>query len=1128
MTHNFVKTLISLAFIATLSACGGGGSDGGGGGGTTPPPDNTVKCTDNNASNKGYALPCICKSGYLPNESATGCIAQGGGDPGGGGAGAPANLFYPQTTLTAQNGKPFYGALGLSATVDNCVTEACTFTVAPAFPFNISINSSTGKISGTPGVLSARRNYIVTATNSKGSTTITLSLAVVPDAPAISAVSGGFDDDGDGLTEFYLQRSVNSGVINLTTVTSGVSSVADITLSPALPAGLTFEKIGSTGNYTGARITGTATAVMDLTTYTITAIPTAGNGYSPATRQFQLAVEAPPLGFVYNLSNVGNYCILNGSQAVECTFYQEVEFANIPAQLTSGNNLKFEIEQGISGYQNDLPSGISLNPNNGTIGTTFLGPMNEVSCGGTFCSYRVKVSNKVGAMTKELRIRVLPPLPPTNVSYGGPYTLRRAGAHADISATFPVGQMPSCHGFVGCYTISPTITDIQGVNWSSAYGRISVSPYVRSVKENTTYTVTVHVDTDPIAEGEQPLTTTFQLQAREAIPVFAYKYPEYVVTKGQSFSPIEIDYASIPDVHKLGDPNGLNMVLNIQSVNPGAGSAGLTFVTGPYMPLAPPTGGTFVPGTYGADRISPRTKYTVRGCYGGGAFVECSDVEVYLEVNPKLRGLTVGENHACAIEEGSGALEQPNRVLCWGLNDRGQLGHTSTDTCSGQPCSLQGRYVKIGANNLEYVSEVVAGKNHTCAIQSLKQDVTQGELGIGRGRVYCWGDNSNQQISNSASTTLTPTLVRYKSSARCADYQEEETNPEIACFPFSAGDNVLRATSLALGDGDTCFVAPGEVPAGTAICGANTTPGSCNGEDPYFLSRDVVHCLGRNYNSTVAANGFAAKIGISDANVNSSFFATGVGAGEDFACANTYQISFNINDPDSAAEINRERVSCWGKNDRGQLGRGTVDSNPFSVNVASVVIGGSIALTNVQSVPSTGGSFTCVNLKPDAPSSTGLNQQCWGANESGQLARNNFVDSSVAVQSFNFGQTSGIAKAADYVSYKKGRVVSQDDGKLHFAGALPLFAAPYSSATSSILSPLKLTASADVFSPRPEERILTKASMAENSMCYLSQETFNTSLVHFLRCWGHNENGQLGSGDTVNSTVPVRVQFKGN
>lgn len=108
----------------------------------------------------------------------------------------PTSLGYTTTTATLGVG---------TAMTPNSPTQsqgsqslglpAPTYTVSPALPAGLTLNSSTGTISGTPTAISASTVYTVTATNAYGSTTAQVTLAVVallpPNPPNFVAVGRG-------------------------------------------------------------------------------------------------------------------------------------------------------------------------------------------------------------------------------------------------------------------------------------------------------------------------------------------------------------------------------------------------------------------------------------------------------------------------------------------------------------------------------------------------------------------------------------------------------------------------------------------------------------------------------------------------------------------------------------------------------------------------------------------------------------------------------------------------------------------------------------------------------------------------------------------------------------------------
>jgi hypothetical protein len=64
---------------------------------------------------------------------------------------------------------------------------ASSYSVIPALPPGLSLNSSTGAVSGTPTTVSAATSYSITASNAAGSATTTVSITVNPAAPATLA-----------------------------------------------------------------------------------------------------------------------------------------------------------------------------------------------------------------------------------------------------------------------------------------------------------------------------------------------------------------------------------------------------------------------------------------------------------------------------------------------------------------------------------------------------------------------------------------------------------------------------------------------------------------------------------------------------------------------------------------------------------------------------------------------------------------------------------------------------------------------------------------------------------------------------------------------------------------------------
>jgi len=154
-------------------------------------------------------------------------VAACGGGGGGGGASAPpqsapSGLSY-STPVVLNVGAQ---ATPISPTVTGSVS---TYSISPALPDGLTINSSTGVISGTPTGTSAATSYEVTASNAAGSTTFALSIAVLPQRPsALLYVS----------PQTYI---VGYAITPLSPTVTG--TVTRYAVTPALPAGLSLDAV---------------------------------------------------------------------------------------------------------------------------------------------------------------------------------------------------------------------------------------------------------------------------------------------------------------------------------------------------------------------------------------------------------------------------------------------------------------------------------------------------------------------------------------------------------------------------------------------------------------------------------------------------------------------------------------------------------------------------------------------------------------------------------------------------------------------------------------------------------------------------------------------------------------------
>ncbi|HZX94657.1 MAG TPA: putative Ig domain-containing protein, partial [Myxococcales bacterium] len=170
---------------------------------------------------------------------------------------------------------PLIVTKGLAMTPDQPVSTGgpiVSYGVAPPLPAGLSLDPATGIISGTPGAITATAAYVVTASNTGGSSTANLTLTVRDQAPAILAYATNPSSYTIGVT---IQPDVPTN-------TGGV--ITSYSISPALPPGLGLDT--STGV-----ISGTPTALSAEGTYVVTG----ANATGSTTCNFVTSVVAVPI-----------------------------------------------------------------------------------------------------------------------------------------------------------------------------------------------------------------------------------------------------------------------------------------------------------------------------------------------------------------------------------------------------------------------------------------------------------------------------------------------------------------------------------------------------------------------------------------------------------------------------------------------------------------------------------------------------------------------------------------------------------------------------------------------------------------------------------------------------------------
>jgi alpha-tubulin suppressor-like RCC1 family protein len=496
-----------------------------------------------------------------------------------------------------------------------------------------------------------------------------------------------------------------------------------------------------------------------------------------------------------------------------------------------------------------------------------------------------------------------------------------------------------------------------------------------------------------------------------------------------------------------------------------------------------------VPGLTGVLQLS--TNFTRTCAVIAGGSVQCWSDGLAPVAVAGLAGvdqISVGFNHACvALEDGT--------ARCWGVNDKGQLGDGTT-TGTQQPVAVAG---------LSDVAAVAVGFEHSCA---RRRD----------GAVLCWGQDFARRLADeSSSYSLSATAVSLPrpalelaagynhSCARLDDgsvwcwgfgYSGELGDGQTVriCAPLPV-QGLSGASALVAGDQMSCALTSGEglvcwglvvqapdwhtAPFDVALPETPETIEVAAGYDHACLLRvdGTVACWGSDRFGQLGDGNQGDSAGSAAPVVVAGLTGVqGITLGDGYACA----------------RLADGTAACWGLDQRGQLGDGTIgDGSILSRSFPAAVVG----LSGVTALDS-GEAHTCALLDDGAVS-------CWGANDSGQLGDGTTVSRSTPavvpglsdVVEISAGGQHTCARLADGTAACWG---NDQRGQLGVVGPPNGF---------GISSPTVVPGLADV---------VQIVAGGEHTCARLRDGTAS--------CWGANNNtGQLGDGTHTDRAAPAAV-----
>jgi len=470
--------------------------------------------------------------------------------------------------------------------------------------------------------------------------------------------------------------------------------------------------------------------------------------------------------------------------------------------------------------------------------------------------------------------------------------------------------------------------------------------------------------------------------------------------------------------------------------------------------------------------------YNGNGQLGVGT-LDSSNTPVQVSGLSGAKQVEVGTDHSCALL-GDGT------VKCWGYNGWGQLGDGT---------NLR-RKTPVAVSGVTWARSIGAGASDSCAILSGGTARcwgfnTTGQLGNnttdnsnvpvnvsgfsvgaairvgpmacglrGDGTVKCWGRNEYGETGDGTLNEYhAPVTVTGLDRVKALDIGSNH-----ACALL--GDGTMRCWGYnvygQLGDGGTTASAtPVTVLGLPAVVGVSDTA-SGGAHSCAALTDGTVRCWGLNGHGQLGNSEGDSALPVT---VDGVSHAVDVTAGAFHSCA----------------RLADGTLQCWGRNDDGQLGDGSTTDSDAPVAVSGLVWASGL---------SAGDSHTC------ATRPTGVTS-CWGLGTSGQLGNGASASSATAVP------VTGL-NAAHVAAGATHTCAVRPDGATYCWG-FNGFGQLGNNTTTSSGAPVAVSGLGSA---------LRVAAGGTHSCAIVSSNAG-------LWCWGANGDGQLGTGNTTPSQVPV-------
>jgi alpha-tubulin suppressor-like RCC1 family protein len=278
------------------------------------------------------------------------------------------------------------------------------------------------------------------------------------------------------------------------------------------------------------------------------------------------------------------------------------------------------------------------------------------------------------------------------------------------------------------------------------------------------------------------------------------------------------------------------------------------------------------------------------------------------------------------------------------------------------------------------------------------------------------------------------------------------------------------------------------VPKSTQCFGS--TPQTCDGKGTW---QNQTACGGSTPECKNGACVAVAAAGGPDAGANA------MDGGSCSAGACKKALAITAGDGQTCAVLSGGAVECWGDNQAGELGNGTTtSSSPYAIPTPGAVLN----LVGVTAMAA-GAAHTCGLL-------AGGTVECWGYNQHGELGNGTTTSSApyaiptpVAVSNLA-GVTAIAAGSHACALLSSGAVECWGDNRYGALGNV----SGQSTIGSAYYSPM----------PVPVLNLTGATAIAAGSSHTCALLSDGT-----VKCWGFNDNGELGDGTTNGSITPVAV-----